>query len=353
MGPARFHRLLHVARSAEEILKLPVSGLLAADVPVHQAEAWRRAFRDPQNWRSLEADLARMSRGEFQGVTELEEGYPPSLRELFDRPPVLYYKGKWPVPQARVVSLVGTRHPSEYGRSVAERLATDLSIQGVTTVSGLAKGIDSCVHQATLEAGGMTIAVLGCGLGHVFPPENAVLQKRIGEVGTLISEFPYIREPESQNYPRRNRIISGLSQGVVVIEAAQRSGASITARFAAEQGRDVFAVPGNIFQATSAGCHRLIKEGAKLVEHAADILNELGIERVISPRPSDVSNTDSFDTLTALEKHIVQLLMDAPLSADEISRGTSRRYEQVANSLLALELKGIIRPLPGQRYAKN
>jgi DNA processing protein len=353
LEPSHFHRLLQAARSAGAILELPVSGLLAADVQRDLAEKWHRSFRDPQNQRSLDAELKRLSQGVCQAVTELDEGYPCSLRELLDRPPVLYYKGRWPPPSEGVVGLVGTRHPSPYGTSVAERLATDLSIQGIATVSGLAQGIDTAVHRATLEAGGHTIAIQGCGLGRVFPADNAALQARIAEAGTLISEFSYEIEPESRHFPRRNRIISGLSQGVVVIEAASRSGATITARCAAEQGRDVFAVPGRILESTSAGCHRLIRDGARLVESAGDILEELGIIREPSKPAAAVKKAVSFDTLSALEKQIVEIVTDSARSADEITQKTSCRFEQVANSLLSLELKGYIRALPGQRYGKT
>lgn len=351
LGPVRFHRLLHAAKSARGVLELPMSGLQAAEVSEQQAERWHRAFRDPLYERWLEAELGREVKGVCGVVTELDEQYPAPLRELYARPPVLYYKGRWPAPLERGVGLVGTRRPSEYGRSVAERLATDLSIQGVTTISGLARGIDTCVHQATLKAGGYTVAVLGCGLGQVFPKENESLQGRIAEAGAVVSEFPYEVFPEPGHFPRRNRIISGLSQGVVVIEAGEQSGALITARYAAEQGRDVFAVPGSIFNPVSAGCHRLIREGARLVEKTADVLDELGIARTKEATPSP--GHECFDTLTPLEKHIANLLSETPLSADEISHETSERFEQVANSLLSLELKGVIRTLPGQRYARK
>jgi DNA processing protein len=352
LGPARFHKLLLMARSALGILELPVSGLMLADVPESVAEQWHREFRSPLNHHWLEQELNRLSKGVYHVLTELDEAYPSSLRELSGRPPVLYYKGRWPLPE-KAVALVGSRHPSSYGKSVAERFAIDLTHQGIATVSGLAQGIDTCVHQSTLQAGGFTVAVLGCGLGHVFPAENKALQAEISEAGIVISEFPYDRRPDAPHFPRRNRIISGLASGVVVIEAQVKSGALITARYAGEQGRDVFAVPGPIHQSTSSGCHKLIQQGARLVESASDILEELRwVENKKDAFTVDKTDMD-FGTLSPLEKRIAQLLSDQPLSVDEITLSTSLRFEQVADSLLSLELKGIIRALPGQRYAKS
>jgi DNA processing protein len=180
---------------------------------------------------------------------------------------------------------------------------------------------------------------------------NAGLQAKIGELGTLVSEYPYEALPLAWNFPQRNRVISGLAEGVLVIQAGLRSGAAITARFAAEQGRDVFAVPGSVLDPMSAGCHRLIQQGAKCVTAVSDILEDLGIEA--GPPGLPLNNDPDFDTLSALEKHILHLLTEKTLSADELSQQTSRGFDQVASSLLALELKGKIRALPGQRYAKS
>jgi DNA processing protein len=351
IGPMRFHRLLHWAKSAMAILELPVSGLEAAEVPREQAERWWRAFRDPVQGRWLEVELNRLSHGEFQLVTELDEGYPTLLRELLGRPPVLYYKGRWPPPAEGVVGMVGTRHPSPYGRSVAERLAADLAVQGIATISGMALGIDSVVHETSLKAGGYTAAVLGGGLSQDLTRDRQNLMERIAVSGAVLSEFSSDTVPTPGHFPRRNRIISGLSQGVVVIEAGEHSGALITARNAAEQGRDVFAVPGSIFSAGSAGCHRLIRQGARLVETSADILTELGIPTPLPTPPSPAPRC--FDTLSPLEKQVVELLASAPLSADELAQATQQRFELLANGLLSLELKGLIRSLPGQRYART
>jgi DNA processing protein len=347
--PSRFRRLFRRAGSARAILELATEDLMAAEVSPTLASRWRRDFDDAAIAERAQVEFDRIQRGVCQVTTDDAPDFPALLREIFDPPPVLYYKGSWP-PATAAIGLVGTRLPSPYGRSVAQRLATDLCVRGITTVSGLAKGIDTAVHQATLDAGGQTVAVLGCGFDHVFPRENAELQRVIAARGTLISEFPLHAAPHWEHFPRRNRIISGLSRGVVVVEAGARSGASITARFAAEQGRDVFAVPGSIFGTTSIGCHRLIKEGAMLVASSQDILTQLGIvEAQGTPRDPLASRDD----LTELERKICSLISHRQLTADDIAEATRQPYSQVASSLLSLELKQLIHSLPGQLYAKT
>ncbi len=380
LGPLRFHRLLHTAQSARGILEMSVAALQSAEVDVAVAERWYRFFHSSDAPRSLEAELHRVARGHCRIVTELDASYPERLREVVGRPPVLYYKGRWPLPHQKVIGLVGTRHPSAYGWQVAQDLTRDLARRGYATVSGLAEGIDTCAHQTTLRETGYTIAILGCGLGQVFPWRNANLQRQIEQNGTVISEFPYETPPESRNFPRRNRVISGLAEKVVVIEAGSRSGATITARYAAEQGRDVYAVPGSIYEPMSAGCHRLIQEGAKLVTQVSDILEEADIQDVTpaeavpnggqsrpllpkvrdgvqsgGPLDSGFRRNDGrvFDTLSALEKQIWEMLEGKTLTADDIAQRVAQRFEHVAKTLLSLELKGIVRALPGQRYGQN
>jgi DNA processing protein len=350
LTPTRFRRLLEVTKTACAIFECPAATLTAAEVSPGLAEQWFRLFRNPEQIKRWELDRDQMERGDVHFVADIDETYPAMLRQIADPPPVLYHKGRWPLPE-KAIGLVGTRHPSSYGRSVADRLTTELTVEGYMTVSGLAKGIDTVVHQSTLRAGGHTVAVLGCGFGHVFPAENARLQHQIAEEGTLISEFAISTRPHSLHFPQRNRIISGLSKGVVVIEAGKRSGACITARFGAEQGRDVFAVPGSIFEPASAGCHRLIKEGALLVEKAEDILLELGVAAVQSPPPAEPAPLP--EGLSDTEIQVLQLLTTQSRSADELAEVTGSSFGTVANALLVLELKNLIRSLPGQRYARN
>jgi DNA processing protein len=300
-------------------------------------------------------------------VLDTAEDYPKALRELADRPPVLYITGRWPLPETCRIGIVGTRHPSVYGLEATQRLTTELVRRNVMTVSGLAAGIDARAHRATMDAGGWTVAILGHGLGFQYPKENGPLFEKIAKEGTLISEFSYDTGPHSEHFPRRNRIISGLSRGVLVVEAGHRSGAGITARYAAEQGKDVFVVPGSIFSPQSVGCHRLIKEGAQLTTSAEDILEEYGLVPhdvipadcqpgssgvnidVIGSRITDFRD-DNLEGLTTPEKELLQRLSVEPVSVDELVELSGWPVDRLAEVLLSLEIKGKIRHLPGQRY---
>jgi len=286
---------------------------------------------------------------EFRTVLEMDADYPESLRAINDRPPVLYVIGRWPLPKDRFrVGIVGSRLATPYGLEATERLTGDLVDAGVVTVSGLAAGVDAQAHRATLKKKGWTVAILGHGFGYQFPKENAPLFKEIAAEGTLVTEFEYDTPPLPAYFPQRNRIISGLSQGVLVVEAGEKSGALITARCAAEQGRDVFAVPGSLFSPLSRGCHRLIKEGAKLVETAQDMLVEYVTSGNLStPSPRYKEPVEGF---TPFENELIQWLSSAPLSMDELVELSGRRVDRLAEILLSLELKGRIRSLPGQRY---
>lgn len=286
----------------------------------------------------------------FRQVLCTDADFPPGLRSIPDCPSVLYIQGRWPLPETQLMGIVGTRHPTVYGSRAAERFTLGLVDRGITTVSGLAAGIDACVHRTTLEAGGWTVAVLGHGLGFQYPRENASLFAEIRKKGTLVTEFSYDTGPLPGYFPRRNRIISGLSEGVLVVEAGHRSGALITARFAAEQGRDVYVVPGSIYSGQSAGCHRLIKEGARLVESVEDLLNEdpeLLAKREKPRRPAQE------EFLTVEEREVLSKLSVIPLSVDELCEVSGLGVDRVAQGLLSLELKGRITHVPGQRYVTN
>jgi len=286
---------------------------------------------------------------EIRSVRWEESDYPACLRELPDRPAVLYVKGCWPLPAHEVmIGVVGARRASPYGLEAAQHVTSGLVRRGVVTISGLASGIDASAHRATLQERGWTVAVLGHGFGYQFPKENAPLFEEIERKGTLVTEFPFDTPPLAQHFPQRNRIISGLSRGVVVVEAGEHSGALITARCAAEQGRDVFVVPGTIFSPQSRGCHRLIKEGAKLVEKAEDILDEYGLVST-DPTPS----REVGDGLSAPEQELMNHLSHVPLSIDELVELSGQSVNRLAEVLLALELKGRIQSVPGQRYVKR
>lgn len=281
--------------------------------------------------------------------TPTDEVYPSLLREIFSPPPVLFYRGRLE-PQAPRLAMVGARRASAYGRHVAEEIAAALAEQGVTVVSGAARGIDTASHKGAL-AKGRTVAVLGCGLDIVYPRENARLLAEIAEAGAVLSEYPPGTRPLAPFFPARNRIISGLSRGTLVVEAAEKSGSLITAELALSEGRDVFAVPGSIYSAVSCGCHRLIQEGAKLVTSAADILADYRGWG----QPAAASVTDSSPLLTPEEQAVYDILsFDTALTVDEIIYRLHGRPDvsHVAFLLLQLALAGLVEEDENHAYSR-
>ncbi len=264
-----------------------------------------------------------------------------------DPPPVLYIRGDLRPDDDWAVAMVGTRHASAYGKEAARLIATDLARAGATVVSGLARGIDAVVHRATLEAGGRTLAVLGSGVDIIYPWENLKLAQDIAEHGALISEYPLGTQPEASNFPPRNRIISGLSRGVVVVEAGEQSGALITASYAADQGRDVFAVPGSIFQRGCLGTNRLIRDGATPIVAASDVLEALNLTSV----PQQVEAHMLFPT-DATEAVLLDQLAGDPAHVDAVSRATGLPIATVTSTLALMELKGMVRHTGGMSYIR-
>jgi len=348
LGPMRFHELLANVGSAAPILRMSTKDFCALGIAPSIADFWVQQIHDPKLAEAVDQEIARIDSGEFRAVCELDSDYPASLKELVDRPPVLYVKGVWPMPPGFALGIVGTRQASPYGICAAERFTIDFVQKGIVTVSGLAAGIDTCVHRTTLRNNGHTIAVLGHGFKFQFPRENRKLFEEIAEKGTLVTEFPFETRPDARHFPRRNRIISGLSRGVLVVEAGDHSGALITARYAAEQGRDVFVVPGSIYSPQSQGCHRLIKEGAKLVETAEDLLEDYGFNA--RPKTPDASLRDDHEPLTPAEIKLLGCVSCIPVSVDELAETTGTPVDRLAEVLLSLELKGRIQVMPGQRY---
>ena len=273
--------------------------------------------------------------------------YPRLLTEASGRPTVLYIRGRLAPADDRSVGIVGTRRSTSYGKSVTERISEELAAAGVTVVSGLARGIDAVAHHVALESGGRTVAVLGSGVDVIYPAEHRRLVERILENGAVISEQPPGAKPDAPNFPARNRIISGMSLGVVVIEAPARSGALITANFAADQGRDVFVVPGNVGNATSAGTNQLLRDGARIVRDGADILEDLGIGA--SP-PAQLSLQLPASPEEAL---VLRCLDGEPLHIDEIADAANLSSREVAEILLMMELKGMARNCGAQYYVRK
>ncbi len=280
-------------------------------------------------------------------VTWDDEEYPPNLKQIYDPPPLLYVLGSLKPQDQRAVAVVGSRYPTTYGQMFAERIAMGLSQRGITLVSGLARGVDSSAHQGALTAGGRTIGVLGCGIDIIYPPENRKLFDQVAAQGAILSEFPLGTPPDSDHFPIRNRVISGISLGVVVVEATLRSGSLITARFALEQGREVFAVPGNADSARSAGTNRLIREGAKLVTRAEDILEEIS-----PPSQLAVQEVPPQPKLTDEEAKIFSILGPQSMHIDQIISLSALSSAQVSATLLSLELAGHVKQLPGMRFIK-
>lgn len=324
----------------------------AGDSALHQASLnplslrailWKRASLNPDK------EMEKLIRDDIWILSEDDENYPPLLKEISNAPVALYGRGnvKTLYETGVCVAIVGTRRPTHYGLEVTEKIATGLVGSGITVVSGLASGIDGRAHEATLDAEGKTIAVLGSGVDHgsIFPPENKGLARRIAESGgAVISEYAPGTPAVKEHFPQRNRIISGLARGVVVIEAREKSGALITARFALEQNREVFSIPGSIFSPTSAGPHRLIKDGAKLVHSLEDILEELGIEYTNGKERNS-------DGLPEEEKLLLAFLIE-PVGVDYLKERTHLDTAQIMTSLSLLELKGFIKNMGGDTYQK-
>jgi DNA processing protein len=285
-------------------------------------------------------------------ITLKDEEYPKRLRDIYDPPALLYVRGELKKEDELAVSIVGSRKTTPYGRWFTEKVSQELARYGVTIVSGMARGIDSLAHWGAISGGGRTIAVLGCGVDVIYPSENRNLFAKIIDHGAILSEFPIGSPPEGGHFPRRNRIISGLSIGVVVAQASEKSGSLITAGYALEQGREVFAVPGNVGTESSRGTHRLIKEGAKLVESSEDILEEIlpqwrrggeATPKVEAPRPD----------LPEEERVLYELLGETPLHIDVMIRESRLDPGKVSSILLNLELKGLVSQWPGKCFSKK
>jgi DNA processing protein len=307
-----------------------------------------------QALRAVEQEMQAARAAGCQIVTQDDEGYPPLLKTIEDPPPVLYVRGDIGNPMAPRVAVVGSRCPSTYGKVVAEQLARGLAACGVMVVSGLARGIDSVAHINSLDSGGRTIAILGSGLSYIYPPENRRMAEHISQQGAVVSEFPMMTKPDRLNFPLRNRTISGLSLGTVVVEAGERSGALITAQWALEQGREVFAVPGNVTAPTSRGTNRLIKMGAKLVENVDDILEELpqyalGEKHGSAPVQQEFCQADG----TPDERRLLEILDPAEARhMDWIIEEARLPTSLVSSLLLQLELAGKVTQLPGKLFLR-
>jgi DNA processing protein len=332
--------LVRAFRSPEAVFEARDQALQCAGVRREVRAALRRFDR----WRDVEAQLARLDRIGGRLVTWDDASYPELLRQIHDPPLFLHVLGELTAQDACAVAVVGSRDASAYGRQMTAVISEGLAGRGITVVSGLARGVDAAAHDAALRAGGRTVAVLGSGIDVVYPSEHHRLHMRIAKTGAVVSEFPMGAQPDAENFPARNRIISGLSMGTVVVEASDRSGSLITAHCAAEQGREVFAVPGPV-GARTRGTHQLLRQGAALAESADDVLREIAPHLRAAPMPPAVSLSD-------LETAIVAQLDDLPRSVDDLITRTGLPAGTVLETLLVLELRGVVRQLPGQCFAR-
>jgi DNA processing protein len=300
---------------------------------------------------SPDDEMEHLRKAAISAVAWREEDYPPRLKEIDDKPPVLYVKGSLRPEDEWAVAIVGTRKATPYGRQAAEHFATDLARQGITIVSGLALGIDAVAHRAALAAGGRTIAVQACGLDIVYPPQHARLAQEISERGAVLSDYPLGTQPRSEFFPRRNRILSGLSLGVLVVEGDLNSGALITARRALDQNREVFAVPGSIYAPGYRGVNKLIQAGeAKLVMKAEDILEELNLTMTTTAHQLELREVLPADPT---EARLLRLLSSEPIHIDEVQRSSGLPISDVSGALAMLELKGMVRQIGPMSFIRS
>jgi len=349
VGSTLMRRLLDRFKTPEAIFHVPTKELSRIE---GLGEKVAQEIRKGPLEKVVEKELYLLREAGGRVITLTDEEYPKRLKDIYDPPALLYVRGELKKKDELAVAIVGSRKTTPYGRWFTEKVSGELGRQGVTIVSGMARGIDALAHWGAISGAGRTIAVLGCGVDVVYPSENRDLFEKIIDHGAILSEFPMGSPPEGGHFPRRNRIISGLSIGVVVVQASEKSGSLITARYALEQGREVFAVPGNVGTESSRGTHRLIKEGAKLVESSEDILEEIlpqwRREKETTPKVEPL-RVD----LTEEEKVLYELLGETPLHIDTMIRESRLDPGRVSSLLLNLELKGLISQWPGKCFSRK
>jgi DNA processing protein len=351
VGPNHFQALTDRLGHPGAVLDAPMSRL--REVPGIGLKLAQR-ISEARHTCNVEHELAECERLNVRLVTPSSAEYPLVLKTIDSAPPLLYLRGNLEPRDALSIAIVGSRHCTHYGLRTAERLGSTLARIGFTIVSGLARGIDAAAHRGALAARGRTVAVLASGVGNIYPPEHKELAQQIIESGALISEMPTSFQPLAGLFPQRNRIISGLSLGVIVVEAAERSGALITARHAKEQNREVFAVPGPVDSVASRGCHALLRDGAALVESADDVLDALGpLMEEICPTADTTVRHPLELTLNNLERNLLNLLGSEAVAADELVIRSQLGTPQVLAALSVLEMRRLVRRLPGNLYARR
>lgn len=350
IGPITFQRLVAHFGSCDGVLSAGGPGWVQAGLPA----AIVALLRTP-NWPLVETDLRWLEQPGHHLLRLGEPAYPALLATLADAPPLLFVRGDPEALTQAALAVVGSRNPTTSGRRLASRFAADLTRCGLVVISGLAVGIDAAAHRGALEAGGLSVAVCGTGLDTVYPRTHAALAEQLIAEGALVSEWPPGTPALPAHFPRRNRIISALSLGTLVVEAALRSGSLITARLAAEQGREVFAIPGSIDNPLARGCHALIRQGAKLVESVADILEELPASLAAARAQQSPSADDAHSHPTTIPEETRTLLNAmgyTPVTVDELVERLGLTAQMLSSMLLAMELQGLVEALPGGRYGR-
>ena len=347
IGPMKIRKLIHAFGSPSGILE-------ASPKQLHRMpQIGSSIISELQHIKSLDFGTTQIAQCRSAGVQIIslwDARYPALLKKIDDPPVFLFVKGDLSILENPALAIVGTRSPSEYGKQVAEKLVADLVAKNFVTVSGFARGIDTIVHAVTIKRGGLTAAVVGCGLDVIYPPENKKLAQALPSQGVFISEFPMGTKPDAMNFPRRNRIISGLSLGTIIVEARKKSGALITANLALEQNREVFAIPGSIFSPLSQGPHELIKEGAKLVFSIDDILEEVSVQgRLFSRQTMMAADTAKLD---AREKRVFVALTEQPIHIDQLAAEVGMSTAELLGVLLQLEFSGLVRQMPGKLFSR-
>jgi DNA processing protein len=356
LGPQRISALLAHFETAARVLRASSDELLRVPGIGKQLASSIAAALPTVDGR---AELQRLERANVRVLRRGAADFPACMADLPGSPLLLFCRGELLPSDARAVALVGTRHPNPYGKRVARQLAEGLARAGVTVVSGLARGIDGIAHRAALDAGGRTLAVLAGGLSRIYPPEHTDLADQITRSGALLTEATFLQDPSPWRFPARNRIISGLSKLVVIVQAPASSGALLTAEHAAEQGRQVLAVPGAIDDETQAGCHRLLREGAILCRGVEDILEELDGVSACAMRSAERSPTVTTacapapkPELTGTDQQIWEALAQGPLAIDLLAQRLDQPISQLSGALLGLELRRLVRRLPGNRFER-
>ncbi len=351
IGPGKIRNLLAKLRSTKNILASDYQSLMNVEgISTNLAKRIRQASRDRESIEKFtEKELKKLEKLSGRLITIWDQEYPPILKKIYDPPILFYILGEFAESDQYSIAIVGTRQPTNYGKVQAEKISMELAKQGITIISGMARGIDSIAHNAAIKTGGRTIAVVGSGLDVIYPAENRKLFEKITETGAVVSEFTLGTKPDAQNFPRRNRIISGLSLGVVVIETGITGGAMQTASLALDQNREVFALPGNVGVRQSDGTNLLIqKSEAELITSAEDIINELELK--LKPVLGKNIPKQQVD-LSLFEEKLINVLKSEPLQIDRIASLTNMTTSECLVNLLSLEFKGLVKQLPGKMFA--